>query len=319
MARPGFVIALSGGVGGAKLALGLQSVLPAGALRIVANTGDDFEHMGLHVSPDIDTLLYALSDRDDRERGWGRRGETWAFMSALGELGAETWFNLGDKDLAVHVVRTRELASGRSLSDVTAHLAKCLGISSPLLPMSDNPVRTHVSTDEGWMAFQPWFVGRRAGPAVHDIRFDGAELACPNPRVLDWLSEPGLEAIILCPSNPYLSIDPILAVPGLRDAVRRAGVPVVAVSPIIAGNSVKGPTADLMHQRGITPGIQAIATHYRGLIDALVIDSLDELEVPGLDGLPYTLSNTLMVTLEDRMRVAEAAISLARRLRGLRT
>src|ERR1700677_4606102 len=209
------VVALSGGIGGAKLALGLLRTLPPDALTIVANTGDDFVHLGLAISPDIDTLLYALSGRDDPERGWGRADETWHFMDAVAEIGGDTWFRLGDRDLALHVERTRRLRASETLSAVTDHFAARFGIAASILPMSDDPVRTRLRTADGWMDFQPWFVGKHAQPAVSDIRFEGATIARLPRAIADRIADPELRAVVICPSNPLVSIDPILSVPGL--------------------------------------------------------------------------------------------------------
>lgn len=269
------IVALSGGVGGAKLAAGLAAVLPPEALTVIVNTGDDFTHLGLAISPDIDTVLYTLSGLSDRERGWGVRDESWNFMAALRQLGGEGWFQLGDRDLATHVERTRLLGAGQSLSEVTAHLARALGIGHAIVPMSDHPVRTMIATDEGELPFQHYFVARQCEPVVRAIRFAGAESAAPSPAAAAALARRDLRAIVFCPSNPWLSIDPILAVPGMIDAIRKADVPVVVVSPIVGGKAIKGPTAKIMGELGITPDIAAIARHYRGIATHLVIDHCD--------------------------------------------
>src|SRR5690242_12860474 len=226
------VLALSGGIGGAKLALGLYRVLRPDALTVVANTGDDFEHLGLAISPDIDTLLYTLAGLDNPETGWGRRDETWTFMAALGALGGETWFKLGDGDLATHVERTRRLAGGESLSQITDDFRRRLGISARILPMTDDRVRTRLLTEEGWLEFQDYFVRLRAEPVVHEIVYDGAAEARPNREIIAALAAIDLEMVVICPSNPFLSIDPILALPNVRQALRACRAPVIAVSPI---------------------------------------------------------------------------------------
>jgi LPPG:FO 2-phospho-L-lactate transferase len=305
------VVALSGGIGGAKLALGLLHTLPPDTLTIVANTGDDFDHLGLAVSPDIDTLLYTLSGRDDRERGWGRADETWHFMDALAEIGAATWFRLGDRDLAVHVERTRRLRANETLSTVTAHFAARFGIAASILPMSNDPVRTCLRTVEGWMDFQPWFVGERAQPTVSDIRFEGAATARLPRAIADRIADPDLRAIIICPSNPLISIGPILSVPGMQAALQGSAAPIVAVSPFIGGRAVKGPAAKMWRDRGVEPGPEAIAKHYEGLIDGLVVDECDCGSIGQLNGLATTTLPTLMTTLDDRKRVAAAALALA--------
>ena len=239
----GFVLALSGGIGGAKLALGLYRILLPGALTVVANTGDDFEHLGLSISPDIDTLLYTLAGVDNPELGWGRCDETWTFMKALGDLGGETWFNLGDGDLATHVERTRRLAAGESLSGITDDFCRRLGISARLLPMSEDRVRTRLRTAEGWLDFQDYFVRRHCAPVVREIAFAGADEARPQSSFLAALTDDTLRAVVICPSNPFISIDPILSLPGVRQALRACPASVMAVSPIIGGQAVNGPTA----------------------------------------------------------------------------
>jgi len=308
----GFVLALSGGVGGAKLALGLYRILPPGALTVVANTGDDFEHLGLSISPDIDTLLYTLAGLDNPELGWGRRDESWTFMKALGDLGGETWFNLGDGDLATHVERTRRLAAGASLSGITDDFRRRLGISARLLPMSDDRVRTRLRTAEGWLDFQDYFVRLRCAPVVREIAFAGAETARPQPAFLAALANENLRAVVICPSNPFISIDPILSLPGVRDALRVCPAPVVAVSPIIGGKAVKGPTGKMMTELGLPVDAAAVARHYGDILDLYVIDETDANEVGGL-GLPVTLARTLMSSLEDREVLSRVVLEAAGR------
>ncbi|MGE0094201.1 MAG: 2-phospho-L-lactate transferase [Alphaproteobacteria bacterium] len=305
------VVALCGGVGGAKLALGLYRVLPPDELMIVVNTGDDFEHLGLHVSPDLDTVLYTLAGLSDMERGWGRAGETWQFMAALTEMGGESWFNLGDRDLAIHVLRTKWLRSGKPLSGFFADMSRRLGIRAALLPMSDDAVRTVVDTAEGALTFQRYFVERRCEPRICGIRFGGAATARPTEGIEAALSAPTLEAVIICPSNPYLSVDPILAVPALRAAVVRTSAPVVCVSPIIGGRAVKGPTRKIMDELGVTAGLPAIADHYDGLIDGLVADRADADEAAGLP-VKVALTSALMRTMEDRENLAREVLEHAR-------
>ena len=305
----GQVIALSGGIGGAKLALGLDRVLAPGELTIIANTGDDFRHLGLHISPDIDTLLYTLAGLDDPVKGWGRRDESWTFMRALAELGGETWFQLGDGDLAIHVERTRRLAAGETLSQVTDALRRRLGISARIVPMSDDPVATRVKTDEGWLDFQHYFVRRRCEPRVIGLDFAGAATARMAPEAAAALADPALRAVILCPSNPYLSVDPILAVPGMREALAGCAAPVIAVSPIIAGQAVKGPTAKMMAELGLEPSAATVARHYEGLIDAFVVDKADAgLEIAGMQ---VATTPTLMRNLDDKQRLAHFVLELA--------
>lgn len=312
------ILAVCGGVGGAKLALGLYRARAPHRLVLCVNTGDDFEHLGLHVSPDLDTVMYTLAGLENPETGWGRRGETWTFMRAVEALGGETWFRLGDGDLATHVERTRRLARGETLSAIAGDFARRLGIEAALLPMSDDPVRTAVETAEGILPFQRYFVARRCEPAVRRILFEGAARAKPQPGIMSALRSPDLGAVVICPSNPYLSIDPILAMPSLRQALADCAAPVVAVSPVIGGRAVKGPTAKIMAELGIPLTQASIARHYDGLIDGIVIDKADQSEAASL---PVTVrtTETLMTSLEDRERLAREVLdfagSLARRTR----
>jgi LPPG:FO 2-phospho-L-lactate transferase len=305
------VLALSGGIGGAKLALGLYRVLPPGELTVVANTGDDFEHLGLSISPDIDTLLYTLAGIDNPELGWGRRDETWTFMAALEALGGETWFKLGDGDLATHVERSRRLAAGESLSQVTDDFSRRLGISARLLPMSDDRVRTRVQTQEGWLDFQDYFVRLRASPVVREVAYAGA-VEARAPDFLAALTGGDLELVVICPSNPFLSIDPILSLPCVRDALRACRAPVVAVSPIIGGKAVKGPTAKIMAELGLPVGAAAVARHYEDILDIFIAEESDANEVADL-GIPVRLARTLMSTIEDRESLARAVLAAAER------
>jgi LPPG:FO 2-phospho-L-lactate transferase len=306
----GRIVVLTGGIGGAKLVLGLTRIVPPGNLTAIVNTGDDFRHLGLHVSPDIDTLLYTLSGLADPERGWGRAGETWNFMAALRAIGGDDWFMLGDADLALHVERTRALA-GETLSAVTQRFARRLGIDIAIVPMSDDPVATRVATDEGELDFQRYFVQRRCEPVLRHVRFEGAETARPAPGALAALAAPGLSAILIAPSNPWLSVDPILAVPGMREALRAAGVPIVLVTPLPGGQAVKGPTAKIMAELGLELTAASIARHYEGLVDAIVLDDADD---PAAIAVPSVRTDTMMRTLDDRIRVARAAIDLAARV-----
>ena len=309
------VLALSGGVGGAKLALGLMHIMPPERLIVVANTGDDFEHLGLHVSPDIDTLVYTLGNLNNEELGWGRRGETWTFMAALTALGGPSWFRLGDGDLAMHVERTRRLQAGESLAAITADVSRRLGIGATLLPMSNDSVRTRLHTDVGLLDFQDYFVGRQCAPKVSSVVFDGAERAAPHPQLMAALADPGLRAVVICPSNPFVSIEPILALPGLRDAIRRCSAPVVAVSPIIAGRAVKGPTAKMMAELGQDPSAATASRRYAGLLDAVIVDELDAASTAEQHGALVFAAATLMQDLHDRKRVAARVLEVADQLR----
>jgi LPPG:FO 2-phospho-L-lactate transferase len=316
MAEAARIVALSGGVGGAKLVLGLAHAMPPGHLTVIANTGDDFEHLGLAISPDLDTLLYTLAGLANPETGWGRRDEGWRFMEALAALGGETWFRLGDRDLATHVERTRRLKAGESLSDVMESLAGRLGVKVRLLPMSDRPVRTEVETATGPLPFQVYFVRERAAPKVTGFRFVGGETAQANPLALAALADPTLGAVLIGPSNPFISIDPILAVPRLRQAIRAAGVPVIAVSPIVAGAALKGPTAKMMAELGLEVSALAVARHYRGLLDGFVLDEVDAAlaTTVAAEGMAVHVTRTVMQSLDDRVRLAQEMLDFARRL-----
>lgn len=309
----GPVVALSGGIGGAKLALGLDRILPRGDLTVICNTGDDFEHLGLTICPDIDTVLYTLSGQSNRTLGWGREGETWAFMQALKSLGGETWFQLGDGDLATHVERTRRLAEGQTLTDITTAFARAFGIGSTILPMSDTPVRTIVQTPDGPLPFQRYFVEQKCAPQVTGFVFDGAASATVPDAVASALADPELQAIVICPSNPLISIDPILSVPGLRDALANASAPVVAVSPIIAGQAVKGPTAKMMRELGLPTTSKAIADHYGSLLDGLIIDSTDT-DQAGTVATACLATPTLMQNDADKERLAREVLEFATRV-----
>ncbi|PPQ34509.1 2-phospho-L-lactate transferase [Rhodopila globiformis] len=316
------IIALSGGVGGAKLALGLSRIMPPENLLVVVNTGDDFEHLGLSISPDIDTVTYTLAGLANRELGWGRHDETWSFMATLEALGGETWFRLGDHDVALHVERTRRLKAGESLSAVTADFCRRLGVGPLVLPMTDDPVRTRLLTEHGWLDFQEYFVHRRCEPVVSELQFQGAGAARPHPDFIAALADEALEAVVICPSNPFISVEPILAIPGVREAMMACKAPIIAVSPIIAGRAVKGPTAKMMTELGLDPSAGTVAHRYAELLDGYVIDHADMSEVVSIDAR-VTLAQTLMTTIEDREALArivvEAAATLRRReLRGLR-
>jgi LPPG:FO 2-phospho-L-lactate transferase len=307
----GRIVVLTGGVGGAKLVLGLAQIVRPERMTAVVNTGDDFTHLGLSVSPDIDTLLYTLSGKANVAQGWGREGESWSFMAALRTLGGADWFQLGDGDLALHVLRTAALAQGETLSTIVAGFARSWGIGTEILPMSDHRVATVLTTDVGELAFQDYFVARRCAPVVSAIRFAGAAESVPAAGVLAALAD--AEVIVIAPSNPYLSVDPILAVPGIAAALRAALAPVVAVCPVIGGKAVKGPTAKLMAELGIEVSPRAIAAHYAGVIDGLLVDERDR---PGELGVAFAQADTLMHSLEDKARVARAVMDFARVLRG---
>jgi LPPG:FO 2-phospho-L-lactate transferase len=305
-------VALSGGIGGAKLSLGLVRLLGE-RLTVIVNTGDDFEHLGLAISPDVDTTLYTLAGVANPETGWGRRDETWSFMQAIAVLGGPTWFRLGDRDLATHVERTRRLRAGETLTAITAHLAARLGVTARVLPMCDDPVRTLVESDAGTLAFQDYFVRDQCRPVVRSLHYEGAATARISAEVEAALSAPTLGGVILCPSNPWLSIDPILAIAGLRAALRARSAPVIAVSPIIGGKAVKGPTAKIMGELGLTPDVHSIVRHYGDLLDLVVVDAADRETAPGLP-VRASVANTLMQTEDDKVALARHCLDLCARL-----
>jgi len=306
------VAALAGGVGGAKLADGLAQVVPPGSLTIIVNTGDDFEHLGLHISPDLDTVCYTLAGLANRTTGWGRSDEGWRFLETLEALGGPTWFRLGDRDLALHHERTRRLGAGERLSDVTRDLAMRMGVPAKVLPMTDDAVRTMVLTDEGEIPFQVYFVARACEPPVRGFRFDGAERARPADGVLEALA--AADIIVLCPSNPWVSLDPILALPGVREAVGR-GV-ALGVSPIIRGQALKGPAAKMFREMGIEPSSRAVAEHYQGMLRGMVLDLEDAPETAGIEatGTRTLATRTVMKGRSARRRLAEEVLDFARHL-----
>ena len=303
------ILALAGGVGGGKFARGLTAVLPPDELTIVVNTADDFVHLGLHVSPDIDSVLYAIADLNDPVRGWGLASETWNFMEALRRLGAESWFQLGDRDLATHVVRTELLAAGHTMSEVTALLAQHLDIAHAVVPMSDQPVRSIVETDEGRLAFQDYFVKRQCKPAFRGVLFEGA--GEPSPTFRATLADAG--AVVIAPSNPFVSIDPILALDGVRDALTQSRAPVVAISPIVGGTAVKGPLAKMMRELGHEPSALAVAQYYGALVQGWLIDAADRHNAPALQalGCRVLVTDTIMRDNTDKARLAREAVDFA--------
>ena len=300
------VAVLSGGVGGARFACGVVDVAGAGSTTVIGNVGDDVEVLGLHVSPDLDSILYALAGLADQRRGWGRSDETWRALETVGALGGEDWFALGDRDLGLHLVRTEALRAGEPLSAVTARLARALGVETRLLPATDDRPRTWLETPAGTFPFQEWFVARGHRDDVDSLRFEGEDTARPAPRTLDVLS--GADLILLAPSNPYVSLAPILAVRELRKALERRPVPCVAVSPLIGGRAVKGP-ADRMLRRlagGTSP--RHVAGRYPGLIDALVVDEADADDLDGLGDVRPIVTRTLMSDGDARRRLAEGVL-----------
>jgi LPPG:FO 2-phospho-L-lactate transferase len=304
------ILALAGGVGGARLAHGLAMLLPPDELTIVVNTGDDFRHLGLHISPDPDTVLYTLSGLADRERGWGRQDESWNFMAALGALGGETWFQLGDKDLALHLERTRRLAEGETLSDIVADFARRMGIGPAIVPMSDDPAPTLIHTEDGVLSFQDYFVRRRCEPVARRVEFSGAGKTRPSPAFHAAMNAVALSGIVICPSNPVLSIDPILSVEGVRAWLQNRSVPCVAVSSLIGGKAVKGPAAKIMRELSLEAGVRGVARHFDGLVDTLVIDHQDAGEIAATPQLAIHATDALMVGETGRRRLADETLRL---------
>lgn len=307
------VLALSGGVGGAKLVAGLARVVTGDSLCVVVNTGDDFEHFGLYISPDLDSVLYALGGHNDTDRGWGRAGETWRFMAALGQLSTETWFQLGDQDLAMHVYRTWRMRQGARLSEVTADIAARYGIAARVLPMADLPVRTKVHTTDGSLEFQRYFVEHRCTPTVTGFEFSGSDRAVPPAAAATILQGDSLSAVIICPSNPYVSIRPILAINAWSAWLRTQTAPVIAVSPFVGSEALKGPAAKMMRELGFEPSAAALAAHYGELVDGWVIHSSDADDVPALaaQNIRVIATNTIMRTVHDQTQLALDVLAFA--------
>ena len=307
------VLALCGGVGGAKLALGLSRVLRPDELLIAVNTGDDFRHLGLHISPDLDTVMYTLAGVADPERGWGIAGETWHFMEAISRFEGLDWFKLGDKDLATHLYRARALEQGSGLAEVTGELCDAFGIAHRILPMTDDPLRTVILTGEGELPFQDYFVRMGCRPRVQSVRFDWVEMARPHPEFAALLNSRKLRAVILCPSNPFLSIDPILSLEGVRPGLQSTPAPVVAVSPIVAGKALKGPAAKIMEDLDMPVNNLSIAEYYRDFLDGLIIDRADAHEAEAIEklGIKVKAANTVMHSMQDRVDLAETTLQFA--------
>ena len=304
------VLSLCGGVGGAKLAHGLSKVVGPDDLVIVVNTGDDFEHMGLHISPDLDTVMYTLAEVSDPDRGWGIAGETWSFMEAISRFEQAAWFNLGDKDLATHLYRTQALKQGLGLDAVTQALSRSFGIKHRIIPMTDDPLRTVIVTDRGKLSFQDYFVRLGCQPKVEAIEFAGSDMACAQPDFAGLLTSNGLDAVILCPSNPFLSIDPILSLKNIRPTLQSVAAPVVAVSPIIGGNALKGPAAKIMQELNMPASNLSIADYYRDFLDGLIIDRTDEHETEEIEklGIRVEVTDTIMRSMQDRIDLAETTL-----------
>lgn len=311
------IVVLAGGVGGARLARGIARVVPAGDLSVVVNTADDFDHLGLSISPDLDTVMYTLAGLENASQGWGLTGESWSFMAAMEKLGGETWFRLGDRDLATHVERTRRLTAGATLGDVTAQLCAALGITARVLPMTNHRVRTIVHSDAGILPFQDYFVRRQCAPRIRGLEFEGADAAAANPAAVAALGDPALDAIVLAPSNPFVSVAPILAVSELARAIAIRKVPLVAVCPIVGGKAVKGPAAKMMAELGHEVSALGVARHYGGVIDGLVVDTADRDAAAAIRdlGLAVHVTDTIMSDDDGRRRLAADTLAFARELR----
>lgn len=312
------ILALAGGVGGAKLAHGLARILDPSELVIAVNTGDDFLHLDYFICPDLDSVLYKLAGINDVERGWGIRDETWNFMETLKKVGGEDWFQLGDKDLATHIERSRLLSEGQTLSEVTRALCRKHNVTHTIVPMTDHRVGTIVDTQDGDFFFQDYFVRLRCEPAFTGVHYKGMEEATPSPGFGDALEGPELQAIIFCPSNPFVSIDPILSVPGVTDALNTTETPIIAVSPIIGGQAIKGPAAKMMAELHLPVSPLGIAQHYGDLIDGLIIDNEDKTLFERLEatGIAVHATNTLMRSAVDESHLAQETVNFAHRLSG---
>ena len=303
------LIAISGGIGGAKLCYGLDQILQPEQLRVIANTGDDFLYLGFYISPDIDTLIYTLAEVNNKETGWGREDETWKTHNVLGELGADNWFKLGDKDLALHLHRSKALRNGETLTSITQDIAERFKLKTIILPMSDHMIQTVVDTDKGSMPFQEYFVKESTNPKVREVSFESKHPETTK-EVLEAINDPEVTGFLVAPSNPYLSIDPILSIDKIKQTIMQSNKPRVAVSPIIGGDSVKGPTAKIMEEMGLEVNVITIANHYQDLIDGLIIDNTDVEYVQAIEssGIKVKVSNILMNNNDDKTRLAEEAI-----------
>ncbi len=305
------IVALAGGVGGAKLAYGLAQIVPPESLTIIVNTGDDFEHLGLHISPDLDTVMYTLAGIVNPVTGWGIKGDTWNTMAALARYGGPTWFQLGDRDLATHLLRSKWLREGYPYNWITKELSRRLGVNCTLLPMSEDPIRTIIQTKAGELEFQDYFVRQKWEPVVTGIRFDGADTANPSREVISAIRE--ADVIVFCPSNPLISIDPILSMPSLRRIVAASRASKVGVSPIIGARAIKGPAAKMMRELGLEVSPVGVARHLRAVLTRFVIDHTDEAYQDDLTdvGLPTLVTATVMQRIEDRVRLAAEVLAFA--------
>ena len=309
------ILALSGGVGGAKLCRGLDQITNKDELVIIANTGDDFLYLGFYICPDIDTLIYTLAGENNIETGWGRTDETWKAHNVMGGLGADNWFKLGDKDLEMHVYRSKEIQNGTSLTEITQKVSKIWNINSKILPMSNHSIKTIIESDIGTLSFQEYFVKKQCIPKVESITFKQKK-AKASQTLLDEMNDNNLTAIIFAPSNPYLSIDPILSLSEIKNFLRTTSTPVIAVSPVVDGQAVKGPTTKIMSELGVEPSAVSIAKHYDGLIDGLILDVLDQNLVSQVEdiGIRTKVMNTIMHNDQDKIQLAQAALDFAQEI-----
>ena len=307
------ILALSGGVGGAKLCLGLDRINSQSSLTIIANTGDDFKHLGLYISPDIDTLIYTLSGINNPTTGWGRDDETWNTHSMLEKFGIENWFQLGDKDLALHLYKNEQMTLGLSLTKITQTIAQEFGLRSRILPMTDEPVQTMIDSDMGLLSFQEYFVKNQSKPTIKNISFSGSREAKASPELQQAIKETDFDAIVICPSNPYLSIDPILSIDEIKTFIQSSTQPVIAVSPIVKGAAIKGPTTKIMEEFNIPASVISIAEHYHSLIDGLVIDNKDDTQAMQIEsmGLQVKVTNTIMKNDQDKIQLAQDVVAFA--------
>ena len=310
----GKVLALCGGVGGAKLAYGLSKIVPPKDIVFLVNTGDDFIHFDLNISPDLDTVMYTLAELNDPKKGWGLRDETWNNLESLKEYGVDTWFKLGDKDLATHIRRTQLLKDGKKLSDVTKSLSQSLGVQHIILPMSEKPIQTIVKTDQGELAFQEYFVKYQCAPKVKKISYVGCETAEVPIYLKELINKNIFSGVIICPSNPYLSVDPILSINEIKTFLLETDIPILAVSPIIANDSIKGPTSKIMREMNIDPSVESIAQHYSGLIDVLVIDHKDTSCQPITDSMTYVADSIYMSNSEEKISLATNCLEQIKKL-----
>ena len=308
---PNGLCVLSGGVGGAKLVLGLSQVLNNDDFMTIVNTGDDFVHLGLKICPDIDTIIYTLAELVDQERGWGLKDESWNFLDTTKLLGGESWFNLGDKDLATHVHRTQRLAKGEDLTSITKNLASSFGVEAKIVPMTNDLVSTVVETREGDLAFQHYFVRDRCLPIVKRFRFEGIKSSVINPSIKEYGEENNKSAVLLAPSNPFVSIDPIIGVPGMTEELVTMKGPKIAISPIINSKAIKGPAAKMMQELGIPSTSIEVANHYKGLIDAIVIDHADAALSEKIEdmGIKVFVTNTVMHSLKEKITLANECLN----------